>query len=216
FRSGGASHGPEPAITCLFFPAGSAVAADHRDAVLHFDLRTRIMVHARGVHGTVVFVLHVVADDLGNGVVDGLADPLVDRFGGVFLVVLLDLVARVATRHRAGHGGQFLAVAATDLVAQQATGHGADRGPGDLVLVLDRLVHGHRSVLAFLVRVVGGLLDRRGADHLGILRTFRTGVLVTSRQPDDGQGREPQPHGSFQIPVHDCLASCNVVGHTAA
>ena len=124
-------------------------------------------------------VLDVITDHLFTGIGHRAATGFGGGVGVVGLHVALHLIAGVTACGSAGHGGDLLAGTTTNLVTEQAAGQGTHQGAGDLVLILHRLLLGHRHVFAHLPRGLDGLLDRLHRQDLRIL----------GRAVDDAVGR---------------------------
>src|SRR6185312_4535213 len=168
----------------------STGVGNRRHTLLHLHAIARIVIHADSAGDAFVFVAHVIAHQLGAGVVDGVAVPLHGGRGVGVLTAGLDAIAGVTTAHRTGHRRQRLALATTDLVAQQAASHGADRGTRNAVLVLGRRGVGDHFVLAHLPGVVDGLAYRIDAHHLSVVVSLHLGHRRTrSRAPVGGRSR---------------------------
>lgn len=139
---------------------------------------------------------------------------------GIFLMVLLDLVTRIAAADRAGNRGQGATLAATHLVAQQTASHGTNGRSCNLVRVLHRLVRGYHFVMAHLLRRTRGATHRRHADNAGVLGTIGTTLLchgayaaigiritIAGRKTKYQESGETDMQRRNDQPVHNALLS---------
>ncbi|MNQ69192.1 hypothetical protein D3C85_837740 [compost metagenome] len=172
------------------------------------------MVHAHLADLAVQLVLHVIAHQLLTGVGDGFAASLGGGVGVTGLHVLLHLVAGITATHRPCDGRDLLAGAAADLVAQQATRYRAQHGAGDLMLVLDRTLAGHRHIIANLARRLDGFTDRLDSEHFGIFRAFAAYQVVGGHGAAGSHTNRTQNSTDEHRLVHMNLLIRFLSGHT--
>jgi hypothetical protein len=148
--------------------------------ILDRNATARITGHAHLPFLAIKQVLDVIADQLLADIGNGIATCFGGGVGVTSLHILLHLVTGVATTDSTGNRGNLLARTTTDLITQQATHYRTYGRTGDLMLVLHRLLTGHRHVLADLPRRLDGFIDRLDRQHLGILRATHQTVCGNS------------------------------------
>src|SRR5450830_1561874 len=143
---------------------------DQATVLVHRDLVARVTIHPDLAFLATQLITHVVADHLVADIIDRVAAFLGRGVGVTLLHALLHLVAGVTAADRTDHGGQGLAATAADQATEQTTADRTQRGTGQSMLILDRLLPGHRDVFTDLARGLDLGLDRLYRQYLRILR----------------------------------------------
>lgn len=93
--------------------------------VVQGNFRARIMVHADFALLIANFIRDVIAQQFLRFIIHRLATLAVGGIRITILQVALDLIARIATRQRAGYSCDIPAPPAAELMAEDPAGHGA-------------------------------------------------------------------------------------------
>src|SRR5882672_10906379 len=169
-------------------------------ALTQWDPVARVVVHAYLAFLVTDAITNVIPVPLDVCVVDGLAALFRRRNRAPILHVLLDAVACVAARSRAGCRRDLLAVAVANLMAYDRTDHRTDGGTRHLLAVFDRRPIRNRHVVTFLTRGANGLLHWFYVDHPGVLGLVE--ILVSgNRATCSGRG-DTGNHSDNQRLVH--------------